>query len=247
MLRKFVRFTRTAWYQTVGNFMLKHQSQEAHGSQYEHFLSTINKSNDFDLESFQYQILTSRSLQKEHLNTASFPVLDTLDNDLLGTFNDVCIDIGAGTGWAANFLADRFTRVVAIEPNSNALEIANHFFGNSVKGNIEWHCGYAEEVLNELPNFYAPVFVITGVVLSHLPNTVAEKILATINTDLPVGSSGVLCEAWGSVRSENLWHIRSQSWWQRQLSNCELDFYGGEREGFPGEYLGLRFKKIRTS
>ena len=245
--KKLLRYGRTAWHSIVGNSWRSNLSKELHGSEYQDFLSSIIDEDVINLNSFEYKILTSRILQEEAINQRNFPLLETLNNNLLGNFDGVCIDIGSGTGWIANILSERFTKVIAIEPNSNAIEIAKRFFGNGSKENIVWRCGYAEKVLRELEKFDSPVFVVTGVVLSHLPNKVVREILAEINKGLPVGSSGVLCEAWGSARTEKMWHVRTQKWWEKHLPNCELDFYGDERPDFSGEYLGIKFKKIFNS
>ncbi len=157
----------------------------------------------------------------------------------------ICIDLGSGTGWVSNLLSEKFTRVIAIEPSASAIEISKHYFSHGFASNIEWKHGFAEKVLLEQNDLAGPIFVFTGVVLSHTPNRVAKKILRFINDNLALGSTGLLIEAWGNPRSESLWHIRSKEWWQANLSNCELDFYGPERENMPGEHLGLKFKKVK--
>ena len=137
-----------------------------------------------------------------------------------------------------------FSRVVAIEPSSSAIEISKYYFDHGFTSNIEWKNGFAEEVLLNVEALTVPIFVFSGVVLSHTPHKVAKKILKFINENLAIGSAGLLVEAWGNPRSERLWHVRSKAWWQENLDNFELDFYGLERENTPGEFLGLKFKKI---
>ena len=246
MLRKLVRRVSQAchnrYFKLFSNSSL---SKKLHGSQYENFLFEIEQKDMLELNTFQYKILTSTLLQEAHANSNNFPLLRTLDNKVLGHFDDICIDIGSGTGWISNLLSIRFDKVIAIEPNANAISISKTFFGTGYKENIEWHCGYAENILREFSRFSSPVFIVSGVVLSHIPNRTVVKILKFINEELPLNSAGLLCEAWGSVRNEKMWHVRSDKWWEKQLSKCELSFYGRERSDSPGEYLGLTFKKIR--
>lgn len=245
--RILVNLVRSVVHKIIDVFWRSNLSKESHGSEYQEFLQLIDLGDVENNESFQYRILTSRPLQEESINSRNFPLLDTLNKKQLGDFYETCIDIGSGTGWIANILAERFTTVIAIEPNANAIEVAKRFFGNGKDKNIEWHCGLAEAILYKLPKFDTPVFILTGVVLSHLPNKVAKRILKYVNDELPIGSSGILCEAYGAFRNEKMWHVRTKSWWQNQLRTCKLDFYGEEREDFPGEYLGIRFEKIHQN
>jgi SAM-dependent methyltransferase len=244
LAKNFANLLRSIAHQLIGFFWRSSLSKAKHGSEYQQFLSQLDYGDFSNSNSFQYQILVSRSLQEEQINSRNFPLLEMLGQKKSDDFAEICIDIGSGTGWIANILGETFARVIAIEPNSNAIEVARRFFGNGSKGNIEWHCGHAEKVLYGLPQFDTPVFVLTGVVLSHLPNRVVKRILKYVNDELPIGSSGILCEAYGSFRSEKMWHVRTNGWWQNQLSNCKLDFYGAEREEFPGEYLGIKFEKL---
>ena len=230
---------------TVGNLFRQHLSSKAHGDQYENYLKLMLEGGQLDTDSFQYKILNSRSFQEEWLDSPSVPLIKSVNAAIINNPDlKICIDLGSGTGWVANLLSEKFSRVVAIEPSASAIEISKHYFRNGFASNIEWKHGFAEKVLLEEDDLTGPIFVFTGVVLSHTPNSVATKILKFINESLALGSEGLLIEAWGSPRSESLWHIRSKTWWQENLSNCELDFYGPERENMPGEYLGLKFKKV---
>lgn len=232
---------------TVGNFFRSHLSSKTHGDQYENYLKLILEGGQIDTDSFQYKILHSRSFQEDWLDSPNVPLLKAVSAALIENPNlKTCIDLGSGTGWVSNFLSEKFTRVVAIEPSASAIEISKYYFGEGFASNIEWKHGFAEEVLlREQDNLTGPIFVFTGVVLSHTPNSVASRILKFINENLALGSEGLLVEAWGNRRSESLWHIRTKTWWQENLSNCELDFYGPERENMPGEYLGLKFRKVK--
>jgi SAM-dependent methyltransferase len=241
---KRVFFSRI--HSTVGNFSRLHLSSKVHGDQYENYLKLMLEGGPIDTDSFQYKILNSRSFQESWLDSPNVPLIKTMtdavsENPELKT----CIDLGSGTGWVSNMLSEKFSRVVAIEPSASAIEISKHHFGHGFASNIEWKHGFAEKVLLEQNDLTGPIFVFTGVVLSHTPNRVARKVLKFINENLALGSAGLLIEAWGSPRSESLWHIRSRGWWQENLSNCDLDFFGPERENMPGEYLGLKFKKIK--
>jgi SAM-dependent methyltransferase len=230
----------------MGNFFRRHLSSEVHGDQYENYLQLVLDEGPIDKDSFQYKILNSRSFQELQLNSPNIPLMQTVTDTIAENPNlKDCIDLGSGTGWVSNILSESFSRVVAIEPSLSAIEISKHYFGYGLTSNIDWKHGYAEEVLPNLTEVTGPTFLFTGVVLSHTPHKVAKKILRYINDDLAVGSTGLLIEAWGRPRSERLWHVRSKVWWQKNLSNCELDFYGPKREDAPSEFLGLKFKKFR--
>jgi len=250
VLRRFLspskRIFLSGIYITMGNFFRRHLSSEVHGDQYENYLRLMLDGGPIDKDSFQYKILNSRSFQELQLNSPNIPLMQTVTDLIKENSNlKTCIDLGSGTGWVSNILSENFSRVIAIEPSLSAIEISKHYFGHGSTSNIEWKHGYAEEVLLKLGELTGPTFLFTGVVLSHTPHKVAKKILKYINEDLAVGSTGLLIEAWGRPRSETLWHVRSKVWWQKNLSDCELDFYGPKREGAPNEYLGLKFKKFK--
>ncbi len=221
-------------------------SSRVHGDEYESYLRSVLEDGPINPDSFQYKILNSRSFQESSLDSAQVPLIKTVtDAKILNPNLRTCIDLGSGTGWVSNILSEKFSRVVAIEPNISAIEISKHYFRNGFASNIEWKHGFAEEVLLNLEESSEPTFVFTGVVLTHIPNHVAKRILKYINANLAIGSAGLLIESWGTPRRERMWHVRSKVWWQESLSNCELDFYGPEREDNPGEFLGFKFKKIR--
>lgn len=233
-------------YTPFSNLFRPNLSSKVHGDQYESYLKLVLAGGPFDTDSYQYKVLNSRSFMQSSLKSPNVPLLKTVTDSIIENPDlRTCIDLGSGTGWVSNILSENFQRVIAIEPSSSAIEIAKYYFGPGLASNIEWKQGPAEVVLLELDDLIGPVFVFTGVVLSHTPEAIAKKILKYINEDLALGSAGLLNEAWGNPRRESLWHIRSKAWWQENLSNCELDFYGSERENMPGEFLGLKFKKVR--
>lgn len=250
VLRRFPspskRIIRSGLDLTVGNFFRHRLSSKAHGDEYEGYLRSMLEGGPIDPDSFQFKILNSRSFQESRLTSPNVPLIETVTESISENPNlKTCVDLGSGTGWVSNILSEKFSRVISIEPCISAIEISKHYFGNGFTSNIEWKHGFAEEVLLDLEEITEPTFVFTGVVLSHTPHNVAKKVLKYINKNLANGSAGLLVEAWGRPRSERLWHVRSKVWWQENLSNCELDFYGPEREDTPGEFLGLKFKKIR--
>lgn len=236
VLRYFVR----------NSFFFAKLSERSHGREYDLYISSTVEKDPQHNASYQHEILNSKSLQYLQISTKSFPLLDYLEDLKLLNFNfDTCIDIGSGTGWISNILSDKFNQVLAIEPNRSAIEISIKYFNSGAKSNIQWFHGYAEHVLPRINYSSNPIFVVTGVVLSHLPNNSVRKILKLLNQQIPIGSVGLLCEAWGKTRSEKMWHIRPKKFWQKYLSNCDLEFYGPERSGFKGEYLGLKFVKVK--
>jgi hypothetical protein len=249
VLRKFHAYWRALLsrvYSTTGISFLNHLSSKVHEEQYVSYLKAMQDGAPIDTGSFQYKILNLRSFQESWLNSQNVPLIGTITSLISENPNlKTCIDLGSGTGWVSNILSEKFSRVVSIEPSTSAIEISKHCFGYGYSSNIEWMQGFAEEILPELDELSGPTFVFTGVVLSHTPNSVAKKILRYFDENLLIGSAGLLVEAWGNPRSEKLWHIRSKAWWQENLSNCEIDFYGPERVNVPGEFLGLKFRKIR--
>jgi len=230
----------------MGNFFRRQFSSKVHGDEYESYLRLILDEVPIDTDSFLHKILNLRDFQESILNSPNVPLMQTVTDSIIENPKlKTCIDIGSGPGWVSNILSESFSRVYAIEPSLSAIEISKRYFGHGLASNIQWKHGYGEEVLLNLEELSGPTFVFTGTVLSHTPNRVAKKILKYLNDDLGIGSTGLLMEAWGRPRSEKLWHVRSKAWWQKNLSNCELDFYGPEREDAPNEFLGLKFKKIR--
>ena len=193
-------------YSTTGNFFMNRLSSKVHGEQYVSYLKSMQDGAPIDTDSFQYQILNSRSFQEAWLNSSNVPLISTVTSMITENPNlKTCIDLGSGTGWVSNILSEKFARVVAIEPSNSAIEISKHYFDHGFSSNIEWMQGFAEEILPELEELSGPTFVFTGVVLSHTPNSVAKKILRYFDENLVIGSAGLLVEAWGkSQKRETL-------------------------------------------
>jgi len=167
--------------------------------------------------------------------------------DLINVHDEVrsvAIDIGAGAGWLSAKLSEHFQQVIAIEPSSTALEIARTLFPQSEYPNIEWKIGFSEEIIRTI-HLKEPAFFLTGCVLSHLQDEVVEKICTEIEYIAPPGSILAFGELWGHESHEFMWHTRTPSWWQKQLSHWELDFFGPEIENVCGRHKGFHGVKIK--
>ena len=74
------------------------------------------------------------------------------------------VDIGAGTGWFANYLVNykKYTKVYAIEPSQAAVNIAQKIYPDQKK--VKYIVGFAEEELNKLklkkPTFFSTMCVL---------------------------------------------------------------------------------------
>jgi len=134
--------------------------------------------------------------------------------------------------------------VVAIEPSSSAIRIAQELFPKADFPNIEWKLGFAEK---ELKSFHVdgPVCFVTACVLSHLTDDAVKKICQQINIIAPKGSILGFAECWGPESHNFMWHIRTQSWWQRQFPGWELDFYGPNIQDVAGRHKGFHGVRIK--
>lgn len=149
-----------------------------------------------------------------------------LDKLLMDNSNvrSIAIDIGSGGGWLSKELSNYFSKVIAIEPSEKAQNIAKLLYRYT--SNIEWKCGYAEDILSKYSFNNNPIFINTCSVLQHLEDDIVEKILLWINSYPIVDSILSFQELWGEEVNQFMHHSRSKEWWQSRLSNWELDFHG---------------------
>jgi SAM-dependent methyltransferase len=159
---------------------------------------------------------------------------------------ELCIDIGSGNGWYSAYMSQFFKRVEGIEPSAAGISIAKQLHPKEKYPNIVWHQGFAESVLKEILIDRTPVLLITGCVLSHLRDKEVMDICNVVNNMAKVGSALSWSEGWGKEYHRYMWHIRTKEWWQKRLSNWELDFHGGEIENIPGRHKGFHGIKIRS-
>lgn len=134
------------------------------------------------------------------------------------------VDIGAGHGWGANFLAQHFDHVYGIEPSEAALNMGKEIY----KGvdNITWIQGFAEEELSKL-ELDGPALFYCACVLSHLRHETVGSICGAINKVAKSGSMISLSENWGPMQEGRCWYSRTQQWWQAQFPGWELTFLDG--------------------
>ena len=158
----------------------------------------------------------------------------------------VAVDIGAGAGWLSATLSRSymFEKIIAIEPSKKVVEIAKNIFPKKEYSNIEWVIGFAEQVLPEI-NFKNPVAFFTGVVLSHLRDPEVAVICRAVSNNAPKGSILGFSECWGAEWHQNMWHVRTKEWWQKQLPEWDLIFFGPEIQGIKGRYKGIHGVKIK--
>lgn len=148
------------------------------------------------------------------------------------------VDIGSGAGWCSAELAHYFKQVIAIEPSQSAVAIAKQLYPQSLYPNIVWNIGMAEHVLPTL-EFTAPVVFVTSVVFSHLRDAEVRTICKQIDTMAPSGSLLSFNETWGPSWHQNMWHVRTQAWWQQQLPSWNLDFHGPQLSESPKYNRGI--------
>lgn len=155
----------------------------------------------------------------------------------------VAVDIGAGAGWLSARLSRDFGKVIAIEPSAAAVNLAKQMYSDAKFGNIEWVQGMAQEMIRNL-RLDSPSFFVTGCVLSHLPDNVAEQICSAINKVAPQGSILAFAECWGPESHEFMWHVRTQEWWRRALPGWKLDFHGPQIQGVSGRHKGIHGVRV---
>jgi|TARA_B100001094_G_scaffold327599_1_gene386186 2-polyprenyl-3-methyl-5-hydroxy-6-metoxy-1,4-benzoquinol methylase len=134
------------------------------------------------------------------------------------------VDIGAGTGWFANYLVNhrKYTKVYAIEPSQAAVNIAQKLYPDQKK--VKYIVGFAEEELNKL-KLRKPAFFSTMCVLAHLCDEDVADILKAIDKVAPVGSVWSASEPWGDEYHRDCWHIRTPQWWSDNMADWEFEFY----------------------
>ncbi len=158
---------------------------------------------------------------------------------------ELCIDIGSGNGWYSAYMSQFFKRVEGIEPSPMAIELAKQLYPKEKYPHLSWNNGFAEDVLDQLPIDKYPTLFITGCVLSHLRDKEVAKICKIVNQKSKVGSALSWSECWGEKYHRFMWHVRTEEWWQKHLSNWEIDFHGGEIENVPGRHKGFQGIKVR--
>ena len=205
-----------------------------HDSQYRDLLGSLDGLPQGTQE-HRHRILHDREYRLEALNGPQMKL-----DHFLAQFptRNIAVDIGSGCGWIADYLSQRFQRVIAIEPSEDALKIAERTFGLGAHHNIEYVNSSAYRALRDL-TLDQPVLVVTGVVLSHLPNKSVVKICQTLNDIWRPGSVGVFSEAWGLTHHQPMWHVRTKTWWESLFPGCVVDFFGPKSEGQHGEHLGF--------
>jgi 2-polyprenyl-3-methyl-5-hydroxy-6-metoxy-1,4-benzoquinol methylase len=148
----------------------------------------------------------------------------------------IAIDVGCGTGYMAKFLSSKM-KVYAIEPSAAALDIAKKFYPD--EPNITWINNFALEALQKL-TFDEPVFIVCNCVLSHLEDEAVIEICKELVRIAVSGSVIAFSECYGPEAHSNLWHIRTQAWWQKQFPDWYLNFNTGTPiQNVPGRYKGF--------
>lgn len=153
----------------------------------------------------------------------------------------IAIDIGCGTGMAANLLSKTMDIVYAIEPSKFALNIAKNLYPDNKK--ITWIKGFANEEIEKI-SVDKPILFNSLCVLSHLQDDNVKSIARAINKIALPKSILSFSECYGCEYSDNnLWHIRTESWWQEQFKDWNLNFCGHSINHPPGAkkiFTGVR-------
>jgi SAM-dependent methyltransferase len=190
---------------------------------------------------------TERKVHEEYSSEAQMNGPEIKLYDLLEKYPDVrstAIDIGSGTGWHSAQLSSTFNKVISIEPSAGAIEISNELYKDDKYKNIKKENGFAEDILRALA-LEEPTLYFTGCVLSHLRDKEVKAICKLINEKAPVGSILSFAECWGDDHHDFMWHVRSKDWWQKQLSNWELDFFGPPIQDLSNRNKGFHGCKAR--
>lgn len=210
-----------------------------------------NKKSSFATHNAQYEqkgkLEVERKNSQEMLKTCGYDQDANKISRLLASYphRDLCIDIGSGNGWFSAYMSQFFKKVEGIEPSVAAIKIAKELHPKEQFPNIEWHNGYAEEVLKSLSIEATPTLFITGCVLSHLRDQEVAEICKVVNARAKIGSALSWSECWGVESHRYMWHVRTKEWWQKHLSNWDLDFHGGQIENIPGRHKGFHGVKVR--
>lgn len=179
---------------------------------------------------------------EEQLNGSEMKLFDLLDN--YPDIRSIAIDIGSGTGWHSAQLSSRFENVVSIEPSASAIAISNELYDDEKYPNIKKENGFAEDILSSL-TLEQPALYFTGCVLSHLRDKEVAAICKLVNEKAPNGSILSFAECWGDTHHDFMWHVRTKEWWQKRLSNWELDFFGPPIQDLSNRNKGFHGCKIR--
>ena len=176
-------------------------------------------SNDvFEIEKREHEEHNSDGFK--YLYKDDMPHGDTLDKYKF----TVCVEIGSGAGWFANYLVEQrsYKKVYAIEPSKSAIEIAKRIYPDNKK--VKYINGFAEEEISKL-KLTKPTLFSTMCVFGHLEDNTVINILESISKVAPQGSVLSCSEPWGDVYHRHCWHIRPPEWWVDKLVNWEYEFY----------------------
>ena len=202
--------------------MTKQQSYVNHNAEYE-------QDSAFDREK------TAHEKDDRFLYQADIPHGDILDKF---TFN-TAVDIGCGTGWLANHLAEdrHYKKVYAIEPSQAAIDIAKQLYPE--RKEVNYIVGFADKELPKL-KLKSPTFFSTMCVLAHLTDNEVLDILESLDKIAPEESMLSFSEPWGSSYHRDCWHVRTPEWWSDNLPDWEFEFYSDYELTDPtGRYKGF--------
>lgn len=152
------------------------------------------------------------------------------------------IDIGAGTGWHSNLMSKYIDNVYSIEPSLHAQEIAKKIYPSS---NVKYINAFAQIGMSKL-TIDGPALFNSSCVLSHLDDSVVEKICSEINLISKTGSCLSFSECHGLYFSDskNLWHVRTQEWWKNNFPGWEFHFLDYSITHPAGAFKGFWAQKI---
>lgn len=130
------------------------------------------------------------------------------------------VDIGTGNGWLLRKMSPFFEKTIGVEPSKKAIDLCREVHSD-IK-NIELINMDMCDALDFL-KLEEPIFITTGVVLSHIEDYYVAEFLQKVNS-LPKGSVLFFDEQYGKKLSLNLWHIRNKDWWADNLPNWQVIF-----------------------
>ncbi len=202
---------------------------------------------DKDLKSFKthdadYQ--TTFNLENSKKRIAEYDAIDVYTKNGFSQavekaleFSNTHIDIGSGVGWLLLKTAQKFQRVIGIEPSESAIATARKI--TEKFSNIEYIQKDMIDGIQAL-SIDTPVFLTTGVVLSHIKDYYVRAFLHLLNS-LPLNSVLYFHEPYGANIQQNLWHVRSKEWWANNLDQWDLEFMalaGPYEYGIYGRKVG---------
>lgn len=138
----------------------------------------------------------------------------------------LAVDIGSGDGWLSAKLSKYFNKVIAIETSKEAIKLAKKRYKKY--NNIYWVNQFGEDYISKL-KFKKPVLFTTCHVLSHLTDNQVLEICRIINSKkTPKNSILNFSELYTKDNSIKKYIDTSRSieWWNKNLSNWQLNFYG---------------------